>query len=273
MTVREAFLRRTTTIPSTRLRLRFNPQLLWLPASGALAFALWSLLSLAFNPRLFPPPTIVLQAGWEMLLSGELWTDVWQTAFRVLVGFVAGCITGVTIGALLGHITTLRMLLQPIVGFVRNLSPVAIIPLAIIWFGIGETSKYFVVFWGTVFFVMFATMHAVQNVPRIRIRAAQCFGASNARVLMDIVIPSSIPYIWSGMRVALASSIMSVVAAELLAAQSGLGYLIMQSRVMIQTERMFVGLIALASLGLFLDACFVQLGHLTLRRYTTYLSK
>jgi ABC-type nitrate/sulfonate/bicarbonate transport system permease component len=246
---------------------------LWPAASLALAFALWTLLSAFLNPKLFPPPWIVLQAAWEMIASGELWADALQTSVRVLLGFALGSAAGVAIGALLGRIAALRSLLEPIVSFMRNLSPVAIIPLAVLWFGIGETSKYFVVFWGTVFFVMFATMHAVQNVPKIRLRAAQCFGASDARVLVDIIIPSAIPYIWSGMRIALASSIMSVVAAELLAAQSGLGYLIMQSRVMVQTERMFVGLIALASLGLFFDVCFVQLGRLTMRRYTDYLSK
>lgn len=253
--------------------IRAPQRLLWLLASAALAFTLWTIISANLNPKLFPPPAVVLGAAWEMVRSGELWIDALQTSGRVLIGYVLGCVAGVTAGALLGRITVLRALFEPIVGFVRNLSPVAIIPLAIIWFGIGETSKYFVVFWGTVFFVMFGTMHAVQNVPRIRMRAAQCFGASDLQVLVDIVIPSAIPYIWSGMRIALASSIMSVVAAELLAAQSGLGYLIMQSRVMVQTERMFVGLLALATLGLFFDACFVQLGRLTMRRYTDYLSK
>jgi ABC-type nitrate/sulfonate/bicarbonate transport system permease component len=253
--------------------IRAPQRLLWLIASAALAFTLWMIVSANLNPKLFPPPPVVLASAWEMLRSGELWIDAVQTTGRVAIGYVLGCAAGVTAGVLLGRIAVVRSLFEPIVGFVRNLSPVAIIPLAIIWFGIGETSKYFVVFWGTVFFITFATMHAVENVPRIRIRAAKCFGASDFQVLTDIVIPSAIPHIWSGMRIALASSIMSVVAAELLAAQSGLGYLIMQSRVMVQTERMFVGLLALASLGLFLDACFVQLGRLTMRRYTDYLSK
>ena len=254
-------------------QLRLSGRMLWFGASMVLAYALWTLLSAALNPRLFPPPPVVLRSGWEMVTSGELAVDALQTTARVLVGFISGSLCGIVLGVLLGRITIVRNLLQPIVGFARNLSPVAILPLAIIWFGIGETAKYFVVFWGTIFFVTFATLHAVENVPRIRVRAAQCFGASEFRVLVDIVVPSAIPYIWSGMRVALASSIMSVVAAELVAAQSGLGYLIMQSRVMVETERMFVGLIALAALGLFLDACFVAFGRLTMRRYTDYLSK
>jgi ABC-type nitrate/sulfonate/bicarbonate transport system permease component len=252
---------------------RVPANVLWFAGSVALAYTMWTILSLLLNPRLFPPPPIVLAAAWSMIVSGELAVDALQTTARVLVGFIGGSVSGIILGLLLGRITIARSLLQPIVGFARNLSPVAILPLAIIWFGIGETAKYFVVFWGTIFFVTFATLYAVQTVPRIRIRAAQCFGASKFRVLTDIVIPSAIPYIWSGMRVALASSIMSVVAAELVAAQSGLGYLIMESRVLVETERMFVGLIALATLGLLLDFAFVKLGHLTMRRYTDYLAK
>lgn len=260
--------------PTPRIRAFVVPAAIgWWIASCAVAYALWTGLSALVNPKLFPPPPVVLAAGWEMLASGELLVDAAQTTGRVLVGFLLGSVCGIVLGALLGRVAVCRALFQPIVGFVRNLSPVAILPLAIIWFGIGETSKYFVVFWGTVFFVTFATLHAVQNVPRIRIRAAQCFGATPLQVVTDIVIPSALPYIWSGMRIALASSIMSVVAAELLAAQSGLGYLIMQSRVMVQTERMFVGLIALALLGLALNACFVRSGQLAFRRYTDYLSK
>jgi len=127
---------------------------------------------------------------------------------------------------LLGRIRLLHDLLDPIMELLRYLSPTAMIPIAVIWFGIGEMSKYFLIFWGTFFIVLINTTAGVWRAPVTRQRAAECLGANHLQIFVLVVIPSAVPYIVTGMRVAMASSFMSIIPAEILAADSGIGYLL-----------------------------------------------
>jgi NitT/TauT family transport system permease protein/taurine transport system permease protein len=151
------------------------------------------------------------------------------------------------------------------------LPPVALIPLAIIWFGIGEGSKYFVVLWGTVIACFFSSLDGVMNAPRARVLAARCMGASPLRVMWDVVLPSAIPSIWTGMKISIGLAFSSVVAAELVAAREGLGFLIMNARVLIEVEKLFVGLALLAFLGAVTDRLFTAVGETFLGRYLDYV--
>src|SRR5207302_1894432 len=136
----------------------------------------------------------------------------------VAVGFALGSALGIVLGVLMGRIHVVHDLLDPVIEFFRFLSPTAMIPIAVIWFGIGETSKYFLIFWGTFFIVLINAIHGVMATPWARVRAAECLGATQAQIFALIVLPSAIPSIVTGMRVALASSYLSIIPAEILAA-------------------------------------------------------
>ncbi|CAM5179835.1 NitT/TauT family transport system permease protein OS=Castellaniella defragrans OX=75697 GN=HNR28_000322 PE=3 SV=1 [Castellaniella defragrans] len=232
---------------------------------------IWWVISIAANPILFPPPLLVLHTALEMAKSGSLWADVFITTVRVLVGYVLGVVGGVFIGILIGRVECLGRYIEPLIGFIRTIPPVAIIPLAVIWFGIGETSKYFVVFYGTIFVVVYNVIDGARNVPITRLLAARSLGASPLQEFVDIVLPSLVPAIWTGMKTAVGFAFMAVVAAELIAARSGIGNLIMQSRTLLETDRMFVGLAALATMGGAADWAFGKIGKRLLFRYLDYL--
>ena len=184
-----------------------------------LAFLIWQFLStVLFNPFLIPPPLEVIRTAIPMLMSGEILGDVAISMTRVLVGFATGSLAGIITGVLLGRIQFLHDLLDPIIELLRYLSPTAMIPIAVIWFGIGELSKYFLIFWGTFFIVVINTTAGVWRAPIARQRAAECLGANQLQIFVLVVIPSAVPYIVTGMRVAMASSFMSIIPAEILAA-------------------------------------------------------
>jgi NitT/TauT family transport system permease protein/taurine transport system permease protein len=190
----------------------------------------------------------------------------------VLVGFVSGSLAGIAVGVLIGRIRALHDLLDPIIELLRYLSPTAMIPIAIIWFGIGELSKYFLIFWGTFFIVVVNTTAGVWRAPIARQRAAECLGANQMQIFVMVVIPSAVPYIVTGMRVAMASSFMSIIPAEILAADSGIGYLLQKSSLLLQTNRIFVALLTICLLGFAVDRLFRFLVDRVLIRYMSYIS-
>jgi len=241
--------------------------------SLAIAFSVWQLLStFVFNPFLIPPPVAVIRTAIPMVMSGEIFADVAISMSRILVGFVTGSLFGVIFGVLLGRIRVLHDLLDPIMELLRYLSPTAMIPIAVIWFGIGEMSKYFLIFWGTFFIVLINTTAGVWRAPIARQRAAECLGANRLQIFLMVVIPSAVPYIVTGMRVAMASSFMSIIPAEILAADSGIGYLLQKSSMLLQTNRIFVALATICILGFAVDRLFRFLVQRVLARYMSYVS-
>jgi NitT/TauT family transport system permease protein len=241
--------------------------------SLALAFLIWQLLStFIFNPFLIPPPLEVIRTAIPMVMSGEIFADVSISMSRILVGFFSGSLIGVIFGVLLGRIRVLHDLLDPIMELLRYLSPTAMIPIAVIWFGIGELSKYFLIFWGTFFIVLINTTAGVWRAPITRQRAAECLGANRLQIFVMVVIPSAVPYIVTGMRVAMASSFMSIIPAEILAADSGIGYLLQKSSMLLQTNRIFVALLTICILGFAVDRMFRFFVQRVLSRYMSYVS-
>ena len=261
----------------SRLRASINPGryrgILLSAASLALAFLIWQLLStFIFNPFLIPPPLEVIRTAIPMMMSGEIFADVSISMSRILVGFFSGSLIGVIFGVLLGRIRVLHDLLDPIMELLRYLSPTAMIPIAVIWFGIGELSKYFLIFWGTFFIVLINTTAGVWRAPITRQRAAECLGANRLQIFLMVVIPSAVPYIVTGMRVAMASSFMSIIPAEILAADSGIGYLLQKSSMLLQTNRIFVALLTICILGFAVDRLFRFFVQRVLARYMSYVS-
>jgi ABC-type nitrate/sulfonate/bicarbonate transport system permease component len=238
-----------------------------------IAFLVWQFLStVLFNPFLIPPPLEVFRTAIPMILSGEILADVTISMSRVLVGFLVGSLIGIVGGVLLGRIRLLHDLFDPIIELLRYLSPTAMIPIAVIWFGIGEMSKYFLIFWGTLFIVLINTIAGVWRAPIARQRAAECLGANNLQIFLLVIIPSSVPYIVTGMRVAMASSFMSIIPAEILAADSGIGYLLQKSSMLLQTNRIFVALLTICILGFVVDRIFRLFVDRVLARYMSFVT-
>jgi ABC-type nitrate/sulfonate/bicarbonate transport system permease component len=236
-------------------------------------FGAWQILSdFLLNPYLIPPPSRVFTTAIPMIKSGEIFRDIGISLLRVLVGFSLGSFAAIVVGVIMGRIRLINELLDPIIEVLRYLSPTAMIPIAVIWFGIGEQSKYFLIFWGTFFFVLINTVAGVIRTPVARQRAAQCLGASELQIFFIVIIPSAVPYIITGMRVAMASSFMSIIPAEMLAAQSGLGHLLQISGILAQTDRIFVALAAISLLGFATDRLFRALVDRTLNRYVAFVS-
>jgi NitT/TauT family transport system permease protein len=276
MTATEA--RAAPPAPMSRLR-SFIPPAAWrtislTAASLLIAFCTWQFLStVLFNPFLVPPPLEVFRTAIPMLASGEILSDVSISMVRILVGFTTGSLAGVVVGVLLGRIRVLHDLLDPIIELLRYLSPTAMIPIAVIWFGIGELSKYFLIFWGTFFIVVTNTTAGVWRTPVARQRAAACLGANQLEIFLFVLIPSAVPYIVIGMRVAMASSFMSIIPAEILAADSGIGYLLQKSSMLLQTNRIFVALLTICVLGFLVDRIFRLLVDKVLARYMSFVSQ
>lgn len=256
---------------SKRLRALRGPLLVVI--SLVIFFGAWQILSYyLLNPYLIPPPSRVFTTAVPMIKSGEIFRDIGISLVRVLIGFSLGSLAAIVTGVIMGRIRLINELLDPIIEVLRYLSPTAMIPIAVIWFGIGEQSKYFLIFWGTFFFVLINTVAGVIRTPVARQRAAQCLGANQFEIFLIVIIPSAIPYIITGMRVAMASSYMSIIPAEMLAAQSGLGHLLQVSGMLAQTDRIFVALAAISLLGFATDRLFRWLVHRTLNRYMAFVS-
>jgi len=229
---------------------------------------IWHLLvGPVFNPALVPTPAATLAKAWRMIASGELFVHIGISLKRVLIGYVIGCAGGIALGALIGRIRWVRELTDPVLELIRPISPVAMVPLALLWFGIGELSKVFIIVYATLIIVLLNTAAGVSRTPVTRVRAALCFGATPLQVFTKVILPSAVPFILTGMRVALGFSFMGIVAAELIGAREGIGFLIMNSQMLLQTEQLFVGLLTLGVVGLVVDRGFRWLVARSMRRY------
>lgn len=219
--------------------------------SVVLGIGIWWALSLTgFN--LPTPPEVVAKAG-MLIANGTLLEDILASVTRVLTGFVLGTAFAIPVGFLMGWYTTGRGLIEPWVQFFRTIPPLAIIPLAIVLLGIDETPKIFVIFLAAFLACVIATFQGVVNVDKTLINAARVLGAKDGRIFLRVVIPASTPFILVGMRVGLGSSWATLVAAELIAAQQGLGYRMQNAQLYYDLATIFVALITIGILGLLMD--------------------
>jgi len=206
------------------------------------------------NAVLLPSPSTLFWAAGDLLRSGALLRHVSASIERVLVGFALAALIGLTLGVVLGWFRTLSDFVKPLVEALRPIPPIAWTPLAILWFGVGNAPSYFLVFIGAVFPVFVSTYSAVRNIERTQINAALCLGATPSMLIWDVLIPGALPVIFPGLRIALGVGWMCVVAAELIAAQSGLGYMIQQSRLLLQTQFVLTGMIVIGIIGFAMNA-------------------
>ncbi|BCJ46418.1 ABC transporter permease [Actinoplanes ianthinogenes] len=200
-----------------------------------------------------PAPVVVLNRAIELIEDGTLGADILASLRRVLIGFGLGVGLAVPIGFLMGWYAPVRALIEPWIQFFRTIPPLALIPLAIVLMGIEETPKIFVIFLAAFLSCVIATLQGVLTVDRTLINAARVLGARDHTILARVVIPASSPFILVGMRIGLGSSWATLVAAELIAAQQGLGYRMQSAQLYYDLPTIFVGLLTIGVLGLLMD--------------------
>jgi NitT/TauT family transport system permease protein len=220
-------------------------------ASIVLGIAIWWILSAAGFQ--FPTPSAVLSKAWDLLANGMLEKDILASLGRVLAGFFLGSVAAIVIGFLMGWYTIARGLLEPWIQFFRTIPPLAILPLVLVLMGIGEAPKIFVIFLAAFLACVISTYQGVVSVDRTLINAARVLGAKDGRIFLRVVVPASTPFILVGMRVGLGSAWATLVAAELLAAQEGLGHRMQTAELYYDLPTIFVGILAIGILGLLMD--------------------
>ncbi len=218
----------------------------------ALGVAVWAALTSGDLVGLPGPWEVVLQAA-KSLRSGQLPSDMLASLARVLLGFVIGVAAAIPVGFLMGWYGTARGLIEPYVQFFRMIPPLAVIPLAIVTMGIGELPKVFVIFLASFLSSVVAVYGGVISVDKTLINAARVLGAGDGTIFLRVIVPASLPFIMVGLRIGLGSAWATVVAAELIAAQSGLGFRMQQAQLYYDLPTIFVCLIAIGILGLAMD--------------------
>lgn len=213
----------------------------------------WELLGQNINPLFLAPPSAILVAAYEMTLSGELPRAFGQSIMTLLVGFVAASIIGIFLGLLIGRYKKVEASTDWIVSALYATPLVAIIPLVIIWFGLGFTAKLFIVFKITVFSVLINTAAGVRNVPEPLIQLAKSFGASERQIFTKIILPSALPYMATGLRLGIGRALIGMVVAEFYTAITGLGALIVTYGNQYEIAKMFVPIMVLMLLGIALS--------------------
>lgn len=216
---------------------------------------LWIIISSSGRvPKLFlPTPADVYHTAAELWQSGTLQRNIGVTLARVLIGYGAGVMVALFLGMLMGWYRVVDAMVDPLYQLWRPVPPIAIIPLFILWFGIGELSKMLVIFGGALGASLINVVSGVKNVPRIYIEAAQILGAGNWQILRRVVIPTALPYVFAGMRVALALAFGVVVASELIASVEGIGFMLMMGRNLLRTDMIIVGIVIIGGCAYGLD--------------------
>jgi len=216
-------------------------------------------LGLVGNIILFPPPSIVVQTMWPMTLSGEVPYNIAISLVRAVSGYVLASVLAITIGVLTARNRTIRDLLEPLLHGFRSIPAIAVVPISVLWFGIGEETKILLVTLGAFFPIWINTFIGVRDVHPIYLHSAACLGASRRQTLFLVILPAAIPLIIAGMRQGVAVSLIVLVAAELAGARAGVAYMMSLGHQLFRTDIMFGGLFILAVLGFTADRLFVGL--------------
>ena len=232
-------------------------------AVAALLVAAWWMAVVASKSVIFPTPLQVVTATLDLVREGTLWDHISASLFRVGTGFALAVAVGVPLGLLMGWVGGAYATLNPIVQILRPISPIAWIPLAILWFGVGDMSPIFLIFLASVFPTIVQTAAGVQTIDRKYLWAADNFGVSRYKLFVQVVIPAVLPQIIVGMRVSLGVAWLVVVAAEMIALRSGLGYLIIDSRnAGNRYDLVVAGMVIIGITGLLLDGLMRRLERL-----------
>ena len=215
---------------------------------GTVAVALfliaWELVGNVFqliNPMFMSAPSLIFKAGYEMFRSGEIYHDLYVSGVEFLGGYFLAAVVGIPFGIMTGWYKRMSYIFDPFVNALNATPRVALLPLVIIWLGIGILSKVGIIFLGAVFSILINTRDGVKTTPVNLLNAARSFGASEWMVFKTVVVPSTIPFILTGLRLAVGRALVGVLVGELYAATAGIGFMITVAGATFQTDKVFVG--------------------------------
>lgn len=225
------------------------------------AMLIWWALTLlhVFPESVFPSPVAVTRGLAEDLRTGRLLNDLVASLFRVTTGFLIAVLLGVPVGLWLGHHVRSRLALLPIINFFRSLSPLAWIPFAILWFGIGDLPAIFLIFMACFFPVVIATLSAAASIPSVYFRVARDYGFSTREVLTKVTLPAIAPELITSLRVTAGLAWLVVVAAEMIAGRDGLGFAIWDARNGLRMDLLVAGMIVIGVIGMVIDRVLIRL--------------
>jgi NitT/TauT family transport system permease protein len=235
--------------------------------SLAVLLGAWQVASGAgrLNACLLPPPADILRAFAHLSSGGELLGDAAASLRRVLTGVFFACLAAFPLGALSAWKPRVRAYLRPLVELFRPIPPIAWIPLAVLWFGVrGDRASNFITFLAAFFPLYVNVFSGFRSVERLHLDAARCLGAGRLMLLFDVALPSALPFLITGLRLSLGFAWMSVIAAELIASNSGLGYMIEVNRSMLNTAAVICGMIIIGAIGYLMNEAILLLE----RRYS-----
>lgn len=249
-----------------------------------LLIAIWQLSASMewVNAHVLPSPLAVLQRwvayllpqvpyaeateGWlAWVFSGELPIDAMSSMYRVIVGFLIGALLALPIGLLMGASPRTYAWFNPLFQVLRPIPPIAYIPLAILWFGLGNAPALFLISIGAFFPVLINTIAGVRQVDGIYLRAARNLGASQSTMFLRVILPAAVPYILSGVRIGIGTAFIVVIVAEMIAVNNGLGFRILEAREYFWSDKIIAGMISIGMLGLLIDLAVTKLNNHLLR--------
>jgi ABC-type nitrate/sulfonate/bicarbonate transport system permease component len=218
----------------------------------------------------FPRMSAILATWWDLIVSGELLGELVPSLWRMFAGYFVGVALGVLVGLLMGYVRFFYTLLEPITEVLRPIPSPAYLPIVILFLGIDDEMKIFMIAFASFFPVLLNTYSGVRSVDPVQLQTARTFGVSGWQLLWQIVLPASSPYIFTGMRVSLAVALIVMVISEMVAASSGIGYFILSAQRGFKIREMFAGVLTLAALGYILNRLFLMIENRVLAWHYGY---
>lgn len=221
----------------------------WTFIPSVLLFVCWELFSRAneslklFNPNFLPAPTVLLQEGIELAKTGIILDSILASTFRIVVGFMIGCVAALAVGVIMSKYRAAEYWLSPVLNMIGPIPALALLPLFIIWFGIGEFPKVLLIAWTTFIPVLVYTLDGFKSVPSTLVRSAMSLGASERQIFARVMLPSAFPNFLVGAQVSLGLSFSALIVSEMMGAKSGLGYIIVDARNYFKISNMFIAII------------------------------
>lgn len=229
-------------------------------AFGALII-LWQIVFTVsgFNPALFPSPILAGKALGKMVLDGSIFINIGASMYRFVLGYISAIVVAVLLGLLLGWFKGVFQYINPIVQLLRPISPMAWMPFIVLWFGIGDIPAIVIIFIAAFFPVLLSTVSAVGGIDPIYLKVSKNFGIKQPEILWKVILPAAFPQIANGIHLALGTAWVFLVAGEMVGAQSGLGYLIIDSRNNLRADVLIATIIVIGLIGLLLDTLLKKL--------------
>lgn len=242
----------------------------WILPVAILILWQWSSQAGWLSTRILPEPWKVVQAAWNLGVSGELWNHIKVSAIRAFTGFAIGGGLGLVLGLATGTFRSLETLLDTTLQMVRNIPPLALVPLVILWFGIDEAAKLFLIAFGVFFTVYINAFHGIRSVDPALIEMGRTYGLSGWALYRDVILPGALPSILVGVRFALGFMWVILIVAETISSTAGIGYMTMNAREFLQTDVVLLGILLYAVLGKLADMASRLMERRWLRWHENY---